>query len=600
MRILPPSVALTFTPRMIVNGWLLTIGALFFLWPVVAGIPSMHARFIWIGIAFLLLLLSTLMLKRGIGRDDVTIRLPRRSLMAALFFPLLLTLYASHFPPLHFSDELTIALGGFTIVERMTDVIPAFLLPLLAVVILALFFFCLTRANLITAVVIVGAMVCCSVAIALLDIQSGLALRYPPLVHAMQIFGGLLTGGSNALFRFPNALWTALLMLVVSTMAREWGRAAQTGIVLGIVAGTLGWTYRIALFQACGELTLALLAAFLLHRTLSKESARTDAGFLGITFALWFLYRPTAIAAVAAGLVVLLLLRRRRELLTTAGVALPVIGAWLLLSPLYTASYGLAEVANPASFPPWLPLITAVRSLPANFGIVGMMVLLGTSLLAFLFGSRPQRVLLGIAWLFGVSTAMLQHQLAGEVFWGVARYNIVLLIAQGVAIGILLHGTRVIATFNKALGIIAVLALLCTTPYDFVLFAQSIRTGNRDIYRTPTEGYLPLPLLKATRLWLKTESSPMILAPDYQFLDLLIAEGKLTRAERDTIVNQSAEWTPADPARPVIIQAPVSTTYTPNKTPVEERRLRDAHAWAIKQPGYIIERLGIEETVVVP
>ena len=92
----------------------------------------------------------------------------------------------------------------------------------------------------------------------------------------------------------------------------------------------------------------------------------------------------------------------------------------------------------------------------------------------------------------------------------------------------------------------------------------------------------------------------IILAPQYEFLDWLMVQGDITAADKRGILDRSAAWKPASRTRPVLVQAPVTTTYGPNLPEAEEARLRSAREWALKQKNHRIVKLGIEETVVVP
>lgn len=605
MRYFPRNIALTLTPSMILNGWTMLSGMLFFVWPVVAGIPTLTARLIWIACTFTLSIVSIITLKRALkNAPAVTFRISRTALSTFIFLSLSLAFYASTLPPFTFSDELTISLAGLTIAKRLASIVTAPLLPIITVAGAWAFVALCKKLTFKRTIVVLALMAFVSVATALLDVQSGLAVRYPPVVHVLQTFGSMLSLGSSAWLRVPNALWLFLLGCVVWHMTDGWRPYARAGLLAAMVIGPLGWTYRIVLYQACGEITLGLAAVFLLHSTL-QEKDRTDLpAYLGMTLGTWFLYRPTALAAIGIVLVTLLLLRRVRSMIFAGGIALPVATAWLLLAPLYTAQYGFVGEAGPAPtyvpVDPFHPLLFTLESLPENLHPLGLAVLLITSFVVFVSGTATQRKLLGIAWLLALAVSIPQQYAAGKMFHGLPRLNILMLLPQGIAIGSLLSGTRLPTPLHKVLGGTAIAALLVITPFDFVLFTQSMRAGSRDIPRTTSEGVTPLPLLKTVRTVLTYTKTPVILAPDYQFLDVFIAEGLLTREERDAIVERSNAWTPENPARPVIVQAPISTTYTPNRTPPEERRLRAAHVWAVKQPGYVVERLGIEETVTVP
>ncbi len=594
----------SFYPRTLANGTLLLLGALFFLWPVVAGIPGVHLRLVWIAVTAGLCLLSDEMLRRSLrNAPELKLAVPTALPPALIAGCLALLAYGTTIPLLAFGDEITIALPALGIGWKLAHVIGWVGLFFSAAACIAAGALIATYCSRAWTVVLFLLMACAAAGIAYVLPETSSLVRYPPLVNGLQLLSTIITGGSTTLLRMPNVLWT--LLLAISVWQMPWKTSAKIALIAGMTLGPLGWTYRIALFQACGEITLGLIAALLLAGLLEQKDRRGIAGLLGVIHALWFLERPTAIAALLGSIVLLWIFGRRKDSWTVAAVALPVVGAWLLLSPLYTASYGfgaagaaaggsvLSRILSPD------PFIVAAQSLPLNLHPLALAVLLLTTVLCFLRGSRPQRLLLLSAWVMAVTTAALQHPLAGDVFRGVARYNILLILPLGLGIGMLMQGIRLPKGLSQLLSALALFALLVITPFDFVAYTQMLRATFKDIYHTPTEGYLAMPIEHITKEFI-TEPHLIIIAPQYTFLDLFVATGKLSPAQRSDLIHRSQAWTPASPDRPVLVQAPITTSYRPNLSAEAEERLRAAHEWALKQKDHRIIKLGIEETVVVP
>jgi hypothetical protein len=426
---------------------------------------------------------------------------------------------------------------------------------------------------------------------------SGLAVRYPPLVHIVNVLASLLTIENPLLFRLPNALWTAALVLVLWQMLPTWKNSARIVALAGMMLGPLGWTYRTALFQACGEITLATAATLLLVTMLERKNERWAAALLGGLLGLWFLYRPTSLVIACVSVLLLFCSGRRKEAMTCAAIAAPVIVSWLALAPIFTASYGFTHESSGGFFTlhSLEHLWTALLALPMNMHPVALGVAGVAIVLALLVTGRHERLLVAIALIFGFTNAAAQHLLAGDIFAGVARYNVLLLPAVGFALGALMQGKNPL----RITAAVAIVLLIAITPFDFIRFTQDLRRDSPDIFRTPTEGYLPLPLIDAVHAQIAHKDTMVILAPQYGFLDWLMMQGLLTAAEKDHMVQRSQTWTPDSLLRPVLIQAPLYTTYTPNITQEQEARLQSARAWALTQND-TIEKLGIEETVIVP
>jgi hypothetical protein len=281
-------------------------------------------------------------------------------------------------------------------------------------------------------------------------------------------------------------------------------------------------------------------------------------------------------------------------------VALPVTLAWLTLAPLYASHYGLGEdTVNTLN--PLLSLISAASMLPSNFHPLLLAFLLLSSCVAWITSDRWHRQLLLLAWAVALPVAIVHHGIAGQVCIiciGVARYNILLLLPAALSVGCLLVGRK--GVLPPLLAITTVLVSLYLTPFSFVEFTQKQRIPGSDIMHTPTEGYLPGPVIPASaQLLQEYPESLIIVAPQYGFLDWFAARGLASLPNLKELQKRSMSWDPSSPLRPVVIQAPVTTTYLPSITQEQEQRLKEIRTWARKQTSHTTIQFGTEEIIIV-
>lgn len=582
-------------------GFALLLTACFFVWPVVAGIPVGNSRFLWVVIATACALASVTALRRSVSDAPHAAVMGSVPWVPLLAVPLVVLLLGTGFPVISFGDEMVIAAGGRTVAHALLQWLTPAGAAAVCIVLLAAAIGIVRSGSYRTMLVVLLLAAAASGVAAVWLPTSGVALRYPPVVHLVQVLGTLLTGGAPLLFRAPNALWTLLLVWIVWRMTPGWNATARWITLAGIMLGPLGWPYRILLYQACGELTFGAACAFVVAGVLQHPRDRWRGGVLGGLCALWILYRPTALLAYAALIAVLVLRRRWRAVADVSLVTLPVAAAWFALAPLYTAQYGM--VTDDGQLLPFAagsvlqPFSVALKALPENLHPAGLAAFVLSVAAALLFGARDDRWTLLAACAMAVATGAAQNFVTDPIVYGVARYSILLLIAQGIALGILARSSDPRPRFVAA---IATVILVAVTPWLLVPFLQQQRLPGKDIYRTPTEGYLVSPLPDVVAESLALGQSPIIIAPDYQFLELPTTSGVLTPQQRAELAEAGMTWTVHDPRRPVIIQAPVSTTYRPNLSEEQESRLREAREWGLRQPDARVVRLGIEETVIVP
>lgn len=591
----------------IASAYALLLGTCFFLWPAVTGIPELQQRYLWIALALIAVAASSLMVAMVHRPKDK--KVPSKWVwILALASAAALGVYAAYVPYLEFSDEILIALPGMTLVATAIAKVGLPLILLGALMAAVAGYFIVRNGWWVLSMVIVVLMAGVAVAIASTNVQSGLALRYPPLIHVMQMIASVLSMGSS-LYRFQNTLWTIHLILSIWALLPDWKPWRKIVLILGVVLGPLGWTYRIVMFQACAEITVGLTAVLLLRSLVLREKKdelgrHSDATLLGATFGLWFLTRPSSLSPMLAVLAILLISPKLRKSGLIAGLtASPIVGAWLYLSPYYTFQYNFEAQTSKGFFSVIVKMfdgITAsIDALPHSLGLVALTLLFVGTLITLIRGSKSDQILLACAWIVAAVNGLAQNAVINDIFYGVARYNILLVLPLGIGLAGFFEGRKWQPTLSF-IGFASIAALLVVTPFNFTEYTQHLRATSEDIWRTPPEGYLASPLLTATREVAKKNKSFVLIAPGSQFMDLLIVEGLLTPAQRASVMTRSLVWTPESTERPVIVQAPLITSYQPNQTPEQEQRLREAQTWARLQPNHQVVRLGEEEVIIVP
>jgi hypothetical protein len=586
--------------------YLLVFGACIFVWPVVLGIPSVPLRFAWIAVAFALLCGSGVFLQRALAHSPGRVFRARPlpwwlliltcvALSPALFFV----------PPHAFSDESTIAIPSLTVLGHIARFIGWPLMNAGAIAVIAAVIFLSRMLKLWQAMTIVALMALGAGALAVLSHSvTNLATRFPPVVHLLQSLVMGIGQGDLAMMRGVNILWTILLGVTLWHCTPGWNTVGRIVAFAALILGPMGWIYHVSLYQACGEITLGLCAALLVSAMIQDPKKQAWAPYAAIIFSVWMLYRPTAVIAIALCIVLLWLTRRRQAAKVIMLVAGPVACIWLALYPTYHYSF----ILNPgkgALFPaadmgqPLLPLLTTIQALPGQFHPLVIGLLLLSSCVVFLRGSNAWRITLGVAWLIGLSTSGVQQLIQLPVYWGYPRFNILLLLPLAVG----LAGVCSLPSLSRKLQIgfaaIIVVLLGAVTPFDTVSFAHRLRVDSPAIYKTTTGGDSPLPVAVITERILARYPKAVFVIPDGTYFDLYVASGLLTVRQRSELLARGKAWTPESPDRPVIVQAPVVTSYGPNVPDEYADRLRAAREWALAQPKYQVMKMGLEEVVVV-
>ena len=594
------------SPLRIVGVYGLLLGLCFFGWPVIAGIPSGLPRIVWV-FATLALTLTSFFAAFRLTKNSAPLRfkpLPWGELWPLLVGAVFLLFILSSVSVHSFSDETHIITPALTVFHRMTRVVAwPFLLAAAVFLCIAVRRLPLGRPSFVVGIISAFAGFSLLIGLAAFPAPTILAVRYPPLVHLTQFVTTLLSGGSWTFVRLPNLFWTLLLLPVLWYGTPNWSKWQRYALLGGLLFGPLAWAMRTELYQACGEMTFGLTVVLLLARLL-KDEDRGTALLLGITLVLWVLYRPTAVVVLGSVILLFVLLRRFRDALSIAFIALPPVASWLSLYPLYRYDFllsgqGLFPAAQSStSF--FQSLVVFVGSLSLTLNPIVLVSLLVTTLVILLFGRFEERCLLFAAWLVALPPVLAQQIVLPVALQGYARYDLLLHLPLAVALGILVGFTaRRRAGFVLALAVI--IALLFVTPWNIESFRQNVRTSSiAEIYRLPTHGEETLPITAEALHMIQRGERPIIIAPDSAFLELPIAAGYLTPKERTSLVDAGSTWTPLSPARPVLVQAPVVTTYQPNLSAAAEDRLKSARAWALSQPDHRIVRFGIEEVVIVP
>ena len=581
-----------------------------FLWPVVLGFTGMPLRLLWITGALAAIFLSSEMLRRAVRQTpDVTLTLKGFPLVPVLLFCGALAVPLFRLPITFFSDEAGIAIPSLTLLQRVASIVTWPGLTLLSLGAIALFLFACSslRREYVIAVVILLAGGAVFVGWHIPDVSS-LATRYPPFLHIMQSIGFVLTGGSLDAFRMPNVLWTLLLAFGIWKLVPEWTLLQRTLAFLTPMLTPVGWTYRMHLYQACGEITLGMCATLLLHRILSEKGEEKQNSFSALTgmlFSFWILYRPTAIAILIASTLFLFCIGRRRSAFTIAGIAGPIAMLWI--GAYFLGNYQAGFLSNTSSLPT-VPgmlhnILIAAEKLPSQFHPAGLIILVGGSLLIFVRKRGPLTYILLSAFLVALSTIAFHHAVLPTHLAGFARFNALLVLPLAIVMAGLASPTILPRHWQSTLLTgLCIIALLAVTPFDFRSFTQEIRTHTpEDIRFSPTAGDLATPLPRVVRDTLQHTKNIVVLQPDVAYLDLFVARGLLSLQERTDILVRSREWTPASPDRPVLIQAPAEgMTFAPNLPAEEEVQLREAELWARTQPGVQEIRLGTLSTLIVP
>lgn len=571
------------------------------LWPVTLGIGSHHLRFLWLAIAVTGVSVATASVRRALRTASTyTLPLPSAGWTFATLagISLFFAMYSIVLPPFTFSDEINIMLPGFTLARRVMMIVGA---PALMVLTLIGGIFGIrwcVRSGTSGAYVIIMLASICGLGVAAMGPTTGLALRYPPLIHVLQTLSTVFTAGDAAWFRAPNIFWTLLLcwgawLLPAST---RWQKAA---FVLGVILGPLGWMHRLLLYQVCGELTLGAFAILSLAWAMREKDEPMPGVLYGVTCAFWMLYRPTALAPILCGILLLLLSKRWRAAIASSSIVGPIAAVWMSLSPIFASQYHLLQdAAGQTELPSIFVILQKVISaLPLNFHPVGLTVIVLGSALALVHGTPFQRTLIVCGWLMAGANALPQQMLAGNVYFGIARLNALLLLPGGFALATLMGKGR-LHLAGAATAIVGIIGLAAITPWNIMTYAQQARLPHAPTVLLPAEGFMPTPLLASVKTLTKEKRDFAVVAKEGAYLDLLVSDGTLTPGERETVMRRSASWTPEHPTVPVIIRAPVRTSYAPNLTIEEETLLRSARAWAQTQKHETVQ-MGLEEVVIV-
>lgn len=586
------------------NAYLLLMGACLYLWPNIAGIATFPSRVLWVIGSLPLFFYSAWSLHRSLKKAPAL----KNNLTNLPWLLLILLCLGLSFPlfaiPLHaFTDEINIVLPSLTLAHRLARMMTWPVLQGVLILLLALSLFaCLKLRPKQVALVVVFMALIAITAAWFIGQKSPLATRFPPLVNIFQMLGTIIGEGRVELARAPNMLWTILLVVGFWQFTPHWSLWSRYGGLAALLLGPMGWVYRISLYQACGEITLGIVAVLLLTDILREKKYEALAPYLGLLLSLWMLYRPTSFVVLCLSIGVLWIFHRRQAALTITKIALPIAILWIIMYPTYKYPFLLQkDILFPAAESKSLmqPIIGFLTHLPNNFHPVAIVILLLGSLLIFLQSNNTFRIGLALAWLIGLIASGMQQLIQEPHFYGYPRFNILMLLPFAFIIAGLLSNIGFSKRLGTIIGSLSMVALLLVTPFDYVTFAHTLRRSADGIYQTPTGGDSPLPVMLVGEDIIRESPDAIFLVPDVTFLDLYIAIGLLTPTERSALIEQSRAWTPDNSTRPVVIQAPVVTTYQPNMSAVAEERLKQAAVWAKNQPNHQIVRLGLEEVIIV-
>lgn len=571
------------------------------MWPVALGVPAGLPRILWIVIAVACLWVSSFFaLKSAKKGEAVTINAEPFPfwLYGLAVLPVLIA--GITMPLAIFGDEEAIMLPAFTalsLVARTVGWIPLMIAALAALFVGGTFVRRFPERFLGW---FVGGCGVFALVIGLLVARTETEfVRYPPLVHFMQGFATVFTSGDTALFRLPSVLWLFVFGWMIWHMA-PWSRVARFLAFFTVMLTPLGWIYKVLLYQSAGEIVFAALAALLIAQLIQIGKKEGSVPLIGMTFTLWIMYRPTALAAAAACCALLFILGYKKAAKDIALIAFPIGFMWVMVYLIGSFQY---DFLQPGGGRVWslasvtTPVIETLRMLPSQLHPVGLLIMLGSTLW-LLRAERSRAMPLLIVWYIALVNTALHQLLTTEKWYGYGRFNALLILPLAFSIAGLWGASKI----RQIIAGIAVAVLVLVTPWHITGFMQSLRTVPADqVERTVTGGMIPIALPGVTTDLLTKGITPaVILAPSYAFLDIDIARGLLTSAQRTEIRERSATWTPENTARPVLIQAPIRPVhYLGNISKEEEQRLLDAAAWAAAQPGVTIVRYGWEVTYVV-
>lgn len=573
------------------------------LWcPVFLGIPNGPRRVMWVILAIVCIICSwkvarshTICAKKSVNTMHIS----------WLLFVVVLALavgVSGVFPVTFFGDEDTIALLANTLVHHLVAHAGWIGLNSLLFGSTALLFVYRNRLrkwHVWFVIFVSGAITLLTAATSTQTI--GLMVRYPPIVHLAQTIATILSFGELSFLRVVNVGWTVLLGFVCWYGFPRWTWLSRLLLLITICSTPLGWSYRILLYQSCGELTLGLLVLSFFY--VSKSTLKQDqqyAAMLGMILSVWILLRPTAIIFIGISALVFLFKNEWRSAITIVGISGPIGLLWACVYVFGSFQYPFLNSSSQRSFPVIEPLRQAALHLPEQ--LTWPIIFIVTSVIAVVWYKRAEyRFLIGISWLFGISNTVLHQLLTLPQWYGYGRFSALLMIPVGITIACgaqALRGHRLQLVY----ACLCVLILWWSTPWNIVKFLQDNRQYQLliSMENSVTGGVIPTPLPIVLRQYMKHKDSFIILSPNYSFLDFYIANGALSVSDRNDILHRSKQWKLGDPNRPVLIQSPTSaSTYRPNITEEEERRLREAARWALKEPTLRVEVYGNEKTLIV-
>jgi hypothetical protein len=591
----------------ITKGYALILGICLFLWPIVIGFQMLPLRLLWIVLALTAACISISTVQKS-ARSGSQIQLTKRPFPFLIIFTVCtaLAIYIIHLPIAFFSDEAGIAIPSLTLLANIASWITWPGLMLLAILIAACFVKTCTRGSSHTVVFLFAAMVLFSIAVAILIPQtSSLAIRYPPFLHIMQSISTIATFGNTESIRFSNVIWVFLLALGVWYLTPSWNKQSRILAWLTVLLTPLGWSFHVLLYQACGEITIGLCIAILMGRLLAcEEDEKILATLIGVLFALWILYRPTAIASLCSSIAVLLFMKHIRPAKIIALIAGPIGLLWISVYFLGSFQYNYDLSANVSAKNPLTPLHALTETglaLPMQLHPIGIIVLLVGSFLTIQHGNILMKMTLLAAWFIGLTNTGIQQIVIPDIWTGYGRLNILMILPLSIVMATL--GSLRWGSFlqrNIAISFVMI-ALIYSTPFDFLSYTHNLRTLPAEkIFHTITAGDAPSPTPNIIKEILQDTKEMIILQPDSAYLDLFIAVHLLSTEERSHILALSKEWTPQSPIRPVIIQAPQEgSTYQPNLSAEEEGRLKEAALWTQTQEKVEKVILGKEVVLIV-
>ena len=590
--------------KIIARFFLLLLGILLFVWPCVLFFESKSIRVIWILSSAAILFISMQTAERALKNEI----LPPLSWKSLPWAPIIITGVSVLFitlttPLLSFGSEYLFVLQGLNVANKVLSIIPWFACMILLIVGSVLI---CKKQYVLNSQNITWSLFACMVLVSIitaLNINQVVISRYPPVVHVLQMLSAFISAGDHWSYRFPNVFWTVLSTICIWKMF-PWNKMAKWVASIALLTTPIGWFYHATLFQVPGQIFFALLSIALTMRIIEDGEKEKDSAFLGITFILWVLYRETAVASIAGLLAILFLLKKWRSLRTILLIFVPVSATWFALfvpNSDYVATFYMPEmlIERQGSF--FYALMTTLSAMTFHLHILGLSILIATTIFVLLYGSKTQKLLLTITWVVSLSQILFHVSVAMPEYAGYGRFDAFIILPLCIGTALLPYIPPIKDRFRSTIAVALITILILVTPWNIARFANNLLNKPvKDIRRMTTLGHLYTRFPEAVRKNIDKANTMIPMGLSSSFLDFYIAEKKITPMERSAMIKRSMDWQPDNPGSPLIVVDPQNFQFSQIDDKEEMERLKRASAWARKQPNVQEYTIYGQTTLVVP